>query len=207
MLARNGRHRRLQHAVDAVLDEQRIVVGLDVDVRRAPLERGEDRRVHQADDRPDVFFRGQLLDRDIFVRVLLGEITSKVSPSRRLIQHALRLLRLLQEIGDLRQRGHARDHALAQQAGDLVQHHQAARIADRDHQPVLHLLQRNEVVAEHHVHRHRAEQVVLDPEVLQVNELAAIAGRERPRARRLIRQIGKASRQPEYLPCRYSFSR
>ena len=34
VLARDGRHGLLEHAVDAVLDEQRVVVGLDVDVAR-----------------------------------------------------------------------------------------------------------------------------------------------------------------------------
>ncbi len=40
------------------------------------------------------------------------------------------------------------------------------------------LLQRHEVVAEHEVHFDLAEQFVLDVEVLQVDELAAIAPRQ-----------------------------
>src|SRR6185437_660583 len=65
VLARNGRHRRLQHAVDAVFHQQGIVIGFDMDVRCAPFESGEDRRVHQPDDRRNVLFRRQLFDRDV----------------------------------------------------------------------------------------------------------------------------------------------
>ncbi len=68
MLARNGRHGLLQDAVDAVLHVHRIVIGLDVNIRGAPLQRGKDRRIHQANDGADVFFAGQLLNGDVFVR-------------------------------------------------------------------------------------------------------------------------------------------
>ena len=67
VLAGDGRHGRLQHAVDAVLDDHRIVVGLDMNVGGAALESGEDGGVDQANDGADVFFAGQLLDGDIFV--------------------------------------------------------------------------------------------------------------------------------------------
>ena len=40
------------------------------------------------------------------------------------VEHALRLLGFLQQVGDLRQRGHAGDDAMAEQAGDLVEHHE-----------------------------------------------------------------------------------
>jgi hypothetical protein len=40
-------HRRLQHAVDAVLHVHRIVLRLDVDVARAALDGREDHRVDQ----------------------------------------------------------------------------------------------------------------------------------------------------------------
>ncbi len=56
-------HGRLQHAVDAVLDDHRVVLRLDVDVAGAPLDGGEDRRVDQADDRADV--ARQALDREV----------------------------------------------------------------------------------------------------------------------------------------------
>ena len=69
-------------------------------------------------------------------------------------QHALRLLGLLEDFADLRQRGNFGDDALAQQQADFVDHHQLAGIGDRDGQlAVRGFFQRNEVVAEHQVRR------------------------------------------------------
>jgi len=56
-------HGRLEHAVDAVLDVHRVVLGLDVDVARPPLNGGEDHRVDQADDGADV--AGEPLDGEV----------------------------------------------------------------------------------------------------------------------------------------------
>ena len=103
MLARNRRHRGLEHTVNAVLHEQRIVVRFDVNIRRAAFEGGEDSRIDETDDRADVFFGRQLLDRDVFVLVLFerddveGEALADASSSTR-----WRLLCLLQKVGDLR---------------------------------------------------------------------------------------------------------
>src|SRR6202012_379599 len=71
VLLGNGSHGHLQHAVDAVFDNHRVVVRFNVDVGGAPLERGENRRIHQADDGADVLFRGQLLDRNVLVGVVV----------------------------------------------------------------------------------------------------------------------------------------
>jgi hypothetical protein len=104
MLARNGRHGGLQHAVDAVLHMQAVVVGLEVNIGSAALERGEDGGVDQPDDRADVFFRGQLLDRDVFVGIVVGRDHVEGQPFGGLVEHALRLLGLLEQVGDLRER-------------------------------------------------------------------------------------------------------
>jgi hypothetical protein len=54
----------------------------DVNIAGAPLQRGEDRGIDQADDRADVGLGRQLLDRDGFVGVLvLGDMTSSAKPS------------------------------------------------------------------------------------------------------------------------------
>ena len=91
-------------------------------------------------------------------------------------QHALRLLRLLQNVGDLGEGGDLGHDAAAQQQADFVDHHQLAGIGDGYNQPAVGLLfQRHEVVAEHVVHFDLAKQFVLDVKVLQVDELAAIA--------------------------------
>ena len=98
-------------------------------------------------------------------------------------QHALRLLGLLQDVGDLLQRRDFGDDALLQQQADLVDHHQLAGIGDRDHQlAVLRLFQRHEVVAEHQVDGDLLEQLVMQLEAGEVDEFAAIAPRHILRA-------------------------
>ena len=100
----------------------------------AALESGEDGRVDQPDDGADVFFAGELLDGDVFVGVVVAGEHVEGESFAGFVENALRLLGLFQQVGDLRERGHARQDAMAEQAGDLVQHHELRRIADRDHQ-------------------------------------------------------------------------
>ena len=70
-------------------------------------------------------------------------------------------------------------HPAVQQQADLVDHHQLARVRQRDRQPsVFQLLQRNEVEAEHQLHRNLAEELMLNLESLQLDILAAIAARQ-----------------------------
>ena len=75
-------HRRLQHAVDAVLHVHRVVLRLDVDVAGAALDRGVDRRVHQPDDRARV--GRQLLDRQLLVAAARPRAGSAAGSSRSL---------------------------------------------------------------------------------------------------------------------------
>ena len=96
MFACNRRHGFLQHAIDSVLHMHRIVVGFDVNVGCPPLERRKDRRVDEPDDRADVFIAGQLLDRDVFVGIVLAGQHIEGQSFACFIQHALRLLGLLQ---------------------------------------------------------------------------------------------------------------
>ena len=91
------------------------------------------------------------------------------------IEHALRLLGFLEQVGDLRERGHAGNDAVAEQAGDLVEHHQARGVADGYDQRVLLLLDGHEVVAEHELDGDGAQQFVLNLEVFEVDELGVIA--------------------------------
>ena len=98
-------------------------------------------------------------------------------------QHALRLFRLFQDLADLRESGNLGHDALAQQQADLVDHHELAWIGDRDGElSVRGFFQRDEVVAEHQVNWDLLEQVVVELEVVQVHELAAIAARNVARA-------------------------
>ena len=174
-----GRHGFLEDAVDAVLDVERVVVGLDVDVGGATLERGEDGGVDQADDGADVFIAGQLFDGDVFVgiAVIAGDDVEGEAFAG-FVEDALRLFGLLEQVGDLRERGDARDDAVAKEAGDFVEHHEARGIADRDDEHIGLLFDGHEVVAEHQFHRNGAEEVVLDLEVFEINKFGAIACRQ-----------------------------
>ena len=182
VLARDGRHGLLQHAVDAVLDEERVVEGFEVDIGSAALERGEDGGVDEADDGGDVVVRGELLDGDVFVGVLFAGEHVEGEAFAGFVEHALRLLGFLEQVGDLRERGDAGDDARAEQAGDFVDHHELRRVGHGDGELAFGLLQRNEVVAEHHVDGHGLEELMLDFEVLEVDELCVVAASEKLRA-------------------------
>ncbi len=53
--------------------------------------------------------------------------TSKVRAFAGFVEDALGLLGLLEQIGDLRQRGHAGGDARAEEAGDPIENHKARR--------------------------------------------------------------------------------
>ena len=78
-------HRRLQHAVDAVLHVDRVVLRLDMDVARAPLDRTVDRRVDQPDDRALV--GGQLVDRELIVAAFVFAQDLELEALGRFLQH------------------------------------------------------------------------------------------------------------------------
>src|SRR6185369_3228038 len=67
MFFRDRRHGRLQHAIDAVLDDDRVIARFDVNIGSAPLQSGEDGGIHQADDRRYISFGGEAFDRDRLV--------------------------------------------------------------------------------------------------------------------------------------------
>ena len=146
-----------------------------MDVGGAALEGGEDGGVDQPDDGADVFFAGELLDGDVFVGFVVAGEHIEGEAFAGFVEHALRLLGFLQQVGDLRERGDAGDDAMAEQAGDLVEHHELRGVGDGDDQRIRPLLDGHEVVAEHQLDGHGAQQVVLDAEVLQVDKLGAIA--------------------------------
>ena len=96
----------------------------------------------------------RLLDGDVFVGVVFAGEHVEGEAFGGFVEHALRLLGLLEQVGDLRERGDAGDEARAEQAGDLVEHHQLGGVGDGDGEAAFELLQRHEVVAEHHVDGH-----------------------------------------------------
>jgi hypothetical protein len=148
-----------------------------VNVTGAALQCGENRGIDQADDRAGVALRGQLVDRDAFVAtgLILADNVEREALAG-ILQHALRLFSLLEDLADLALCGNFGDDALAQQQADFVDHHQLAGIGDGDDQPaIVGLFERNEEIAEHQVGRDVLEQLMVQLEIVQVDELAAIA--------------------------------
>ena len=182
----DGRHGVREHAVNTKLDDHRVVPRLDVNVARPPLERGKDRGVHQADDRAHVRARRrrQLVDRDglVVARFVLADHVEREAFAR-VFQHALGLLGLLQNVGDLLERRNLGDDPLAEQQADFVDHHQLAGVGDGDRQPSVRcFVERHELVTEHQVYRNFFEQIVVQLEVAEIDKLATIAPRNVARA-------------------------
>jgi hypothetical protein len=137
VLAGDGGHGGLEHAVDAVLDVDIVVVGLDVNVGGAALEGGEDGGVDQANDGADVFFAGELFDGDVFVGIVVAGEDVEGEAFAGFIEDALRLLGFFEQVGDLREGGDAGDDAMGEQAGDLVEDHEPRGVADGDDEGVF----------------------------------------------------------------------
>ena len=177
MLLADGRHGLGEHAVNAELDAHRIVASLDMNVTGPPLQSGKDRGIHQANDRADVALRGQPVDGNaVFAAGLVVRNHRQGEAFAGFFEDALRLFRLLEDLADLRQSGNLGQDALAQQQADLVNHHQLAGVGDGDGQPsVFGLVQRHEVITEHQVYGNLLEQIVLQLEIVQIHEFAAIA--------------------------------
>ncbi len=184
----------MQHAINTILDGHFLIARLDVNVAGAPFQRVKDGGVHQLDHRRDVAVGGQLVDGERFVLVLFLADHVQREAFGDLFQHALRLLGFLQQIGDLRQRGHLHVQLLLQQDGQLVDQVQVARIGQRDVQVPVLRMDGHEVVAEHQVHRDRMEQVVIDADFAQVDKIAAVARGQRLGLRDLVGRLDDLER-------------
>src|SRR6266566_371083 len=95
VLLRDGRHGLCQHAINTELDRNRIVASLDMNVAGTPLQRCEDSRVHEPDNRAHVTLSSQLVDRDALVAAFF--LTHKVQREAfaSVLEHTLGLLGLL----------------------------------------------------------------------------------------------------------------
>jgi hypothetical protein len=71
----------------------------------------------------DVFFAGQLFDRDILVRIFFPGKDVEGEALACLVEHTLRLLGLFEQVSDLRERCDTRENAVAEQARDLIKDH------------------------------------------------------------------------------------
>ena len=80
-----------------------LVACFDVNIARPPFERVENGRIHQLDNRRDIsFVRGQLVDREILIGVLIVADNVERKAFGDFFEHALRLLGFLEQIGNLR---------------------------------------------------------------------------------------------------------
>ena len=104
MLFANRRHGLREHAVNAELDDHRVVAGLNVDIGRAPLQRGEDGGIDQPDNRAGIARRRQLVDRQCFFGASILVLANDLEAFAGFLEHTLRLLGLLENVRDLLER-------------------------------------------------------------------------------------------------------
>ena len=169
----DGTHRLLQHAVDAVLDVDRVVLRLDVDVARAALNRGVDRRVDEADDRADV--AREPLDGQAVLAALLFLEQLQLEALRGVLEDALRALALLEYRLDGRARAHHDLDRRGEQHAELVDHREVGRVGHDDHEVLAVAPVRHEAVPQHQVRGDGTKQILIDPERLHVDELEAVS--------------------------------
>ncbi len=92
-----------QRAVDAILYSDFGIPRFDVNIARPPLERGEDDGIDEPDDRARLFLR-DLFDRDRLFAAFILTNQIELETFGRLVQHALRRFRLLQQVLNFRKR-------------------------------------------------------------------------------------------------------
>ena len=173
---RNRRHGVGEDAVDAVLDGHFLVAGLDMNIRRAAFESVKDGGVDQLDDGGNVVvLAGHFVDRQRLVGVFLIDHVEREAFGD-FIENALRLLGLFEQVGDLRERRHFDVQLLIDEDGEFVNKVEVSRIGEGNVERAVARLQRHKVVAEHQIHWHGAEKVVVDAHFFKVHELAAVAG-------------------------------
>ena len=166
----------MQDAVNAVLDGHFLIAGFDVNIAGPPLERVEDGGVHQLDHRRDIgIARRQPVDGQRLVGILFVPDHVEREALGDFVQHALRLLGFLEQVGDLRERRDLDPQLLAQQHGQLVDQAEIARVGQGDIERPVVPFNGHEVVAEHQVHRDGGEQVVIDADFAQIHELVVVA--------------------------------
>ena len=131
-------------------------------VRRAALNRVEQDGVDELDDRRSVL--RDPIDREGLFPLLVLADQLEAEVLRRLVQHALRRLALLEDVVD---RGPAADLDLERQPRqqfELVELDDVGRVGADDGDRLLGALLRDERVAEHPLDRDRAEEVRVDAE-------------------------------------------
>src|SRR5712691_4424829 len=171
----DGGHGVLQDAVNAVFDDDLDVARLDVNVAGTAFERGEDHRVHQADHRADGGVAGQpVAGNRLFAFLLLLHHLEGESLGG-LLEDALRLLRALEQVADLRRGSDLDDQLSPKQQLQLIAQQHLAGVGHGHHQGIVVRLERHKVEAKHQVGRDAAEEFRVDPLLAQVHKGTTVA--------------------------------
>src|SRR5277367_6008823 len=170
-----GLHGVLQHAVNAVFDDDFGVAGFDVNVTGASLEGSEDDGVHEAHDGADAGIARELVHRDVLVAVLIFADDLEREAFGGLVQDALGLLGAFQQVVNLGSGGDFNLQAFAQQERKLVGELELAGIGHGDHQGGVMSFQWHEFVAKHQFGGDAAEEVGINALFAKIDEGAAIA--------------------------------
>ena len=172
-------------------------------------ERVEQRGVHQLDDRR--LIGGEAVDRErLFPGLVVLEDDLDPELLRRLFEHALRRLALLEDLLDRAGRADDDLDRGAEQELELVDHEHVGRIGDDDLQAGRGAIPRDEVVAEHQVDGDRAEELGVDLEVGEIDVLDADPLGEPPRLELLGEdfpaglRVDQNARPPRLIPRRTS---
>src|SRR5437879_5667252 len=108
------RHGMHENPVNPVLHDHFHIARFDVNITSAPLQRGKNNRIHQTHDRADAtLLRKPFGEERLFTFVLVLDHLER-KRLRGLLEHALRLLGALEQIANLRGRGHLQNQLLSQ---------------------------------------------------------------------------------------------
>ena len=119
---------------------------------------------------------GEAVDGERFVGIVFVADDIEREAFGDFFEDALRLLGLLEKVGDLGGGGDLDAQLLVEQEAEFVDGVEVARIGEGDFERSVLGLEGHEVVAEHEVDGDGAEEVVIDGAVAEVDEFAAVAG-------------------------------
>src|SRR4029077_17730002 len=167
-------HGVLEDAVNAVLDGDFGIPGLDMNVTGAALEGGEDDGVDEADNGDHTGIAGEPLHGNVFVALFLVGDDLEGEAFGGLVEDALGLLGALEEVADLRGGGDLDDEFLAQQTGQLIIHEDLARIRDDDDEGAVARFERDEIVTEHQLGRDAADKLGINALLAKIHKGTAV---------------------------------
>ena len=172
------RHLLLEHAVDAVAHAVALLVGLDVNVGRALLDRVQQDDVAQLDDRR-VLGRALEVEHVLGVAFALREVDVLVHVAEHLVEvERGQLLRCLVVLAErVVDRDFRRDHHVDVVAGqelEVVERQHVGRVAHGDDQRLVGAVDRDDAVLARHVLRDESDDVALDVELAQVDRRDAV---------------------------------